>query len=173
MPRTRTNFVDKVLGRLGRLDAGGLQTVVERLAREHGFLETLFNTIEDGVLVVGTNGRVRYANAAVARLLGLPPGDVEDAAVQDLLPAVDWERVLALDRAGGRQVLRQEFEVGEPRRRYLRLFAAPVDGDAPDGSGVALIMHDATEARQRTHEAIESERVQALTLLAASVAHEI
>src|SRR5208283_5358567 len=30
-----------------------------------------------------------------------------------------------------------------------------------------------TEARQKTFEAIESERVQALTLLAASVAHEI
>ena len=40
-------------------------------------------------------------------------------------------------------------------------------------SGVALILHDATEARQKTFEAIESERVQALTLLAASVAHEI
>ena len=38
---------------------------------------------------------------------------------------------------------------------------------------MALILHDATEARQRTHEAIESERLQALTLLAASVAHEI
>jgi signal transduction histidine kinase len=38
---------------------------------------------------------------------------------------------------------------------------------------VALIIHDATEARQQTFEAIESERVQALTLLAASVAHEI
>jgi two-component system, sporulation sensor kinase E len=38
---------------------------------------------------------------------------------------------------------------------------------------VALILHDATEARQKTFEAIESERVQALTLLAASVAHEI
>jgi signal transduction histidine kinase len=36
-----------------------------------------------------------------------------------------------------------------------------------------LILHDATEARQKTFEAIESERVQALTLLAASVAHEI
>jgi signal transduction histidine kinase len=34
-------------------------------------------------------------------------------------------------------------------------------------------LHDATEARQKTFEAIESERVQALTLLAASVAHEI
>ena len=38
---------------------------------------------------------------------------------------------------------------------------------------MALILHDATEARQKTFEAIESERVQALTLLAASVAHEI
>jgi len=38
---------------------------------------------------------------------------------------------------------------------------------------VALIVHDATEARQKTFEAIESERIQALTLLAASVAHEI
>ena len=38
---------------------------------------------------------------------------------------------------------------------------------------MALILHDATEARQRTFEAIESERIQALTLLAASVAHEI
>ena len=38
---------------------------------------------------------------------------------------------------------------------------------------MALILHDATEARQKTFEAIESERIQALTLLAASVAHEI
>ena len=36
-----------------------------------------------------------------------------------------------------------------------------------------MILHDATEARQKTFEAIESERIQALTLLAASVAHEI
>ena len=36
-----------------------------------------------------------------------------------------------------------------------------------------LILHDATEARQKTFEAIESERIHSLTLLAASVAHEI
>ena len=60
-----------------------------------------------------------------------------------------------------------------PRPRFLRLYAAPLDGEAIGSSGVALILHDATEARQKTFEAIESERVQALTLLAASVAHEI
>jgi signal transduction histidine kinase len=55
----------------------------------------------------------------------------------------------------------------------IHLYAAPLDGEAIGSSGVALILHDATEARQKTHEAIESERIQALTLLAASVAHEI
>jgi signal transduction histidine kinase len=60
-----------------------------------------------------------------------------------------------------------------PRHRFLRLYAAPLDGEATGTAGVALILHDATEARQQTFEAIESERVQALTLLAASVAHEI
>src|SRR5580658_8521709 len=53
------------------------------------------------------------------------------------------------------------------------MYAAPLDNKVIGSSGVALILHDATEARQKTFEAIESERVQALTLLAASVAHEI
>src|SRR5256885_695127 len=57
--------------------------------------------------------------------------------------------------------------------RIGRLYAAPLDGIEPGSAGLALILHDATEARQKTYEAIESERVQALTLLAASVAHEI
>jgi PAS domain S-box-containing protein len=173
MAPARSSFVDKVLGRLGRLDAGGLQNVVERLARERSFLETLFNTIEDGVLVAGTDARVLYANESAARLLGLARAEIEDAPVKPLLPALDWDQILALDRAGGRRVLRQEFEVEHPRRRWLRVFAAPVDGEAAGSAGVALILHDATEARQRTHEAIETERGQALTLLAASVAHEI
>src|SRR5208282_5161854 len=73
----------------------------------------------------------------------------------------------------GAHVSRHEFEVNYPRPRFLRLYAAPLDGETAGSSGVALILHDATEARQKTFEAIESERVQALTLLAASVAHEI
>ena len=52
MAGSNSSFLDKVLGRIGRLDTQGLQTVVERLARERSFLETLFNAIEDGVLVV-------------------------------------------------------------------------------------------------------------------------
>ncbi len=172
MAATKSSFLDKVLGRIGRLDAEGLQTVVQRLARERNFLETLFNTIEDGVLVADEQGRVVYFNQAVGRLLGLQAGD-EGQPVSRFLPELEWDSISRFDLKGGAHVLRHEFEVNYPRPRFLRLYAAPLDGEATGSSGVALILHDATEARQKTFEAIESERVQALTLLAASVAHEI
>jgi two-component system, sporulation sensor kinase E len=168
----KSSFLDKVLGRIGRLDTEGLQTVVQRLARERTFLETLFNTIEDGVLVVDEAGRILYLNQAVTRLLGLQP-NVEGQSVQDLLPELDWRKISRFNHAGGQGFVRHEFEINYPRPRFLRCYAAPLDGEATGSAGVALILHDATEARQQTFEAIESERVQALTLLAASVAHEI
>src|SRR5437867_9334939 len=169
---SKSNFLDKVLGRIARLDAEGLQNVVQQLARERSFLETLFNTIEDGVLVVDVTGRILYFNQAVTRLLGLQ-ADVEGQPVTDFIPELGWEKIARFDAEGGQGVVRHEFEVHFPRSRFLRLYAAPLDGQAAGSSGMALILHDATEARQRTFEAIESERIQALTLLAASVAHEI
>ena len=168
----KSSFLDKVLGRLARLDAEGLHTVVQRLARERSFLETLFNTIEDGVLVVDESGRILYFNQAVTRFLGLQP-NVEGQPVTDFIPELEWQKIARFDQDGGQGVVRHEFEVQYPRPRFLRLYAAPLDGERTGSAGVALILHDATEARQKTFEAIESERVQALTLLAASVAHEI
>lgn len=172
MPAPKSSFLDKVLGRIQRLDKEGLQTVVERLARERSFLETLFNTIEDGVLVVDETGRILYFNQAVTRLLGLQPA-AEGQPLHRFVPELDLEKLHALDRAGGTRVTRHELEVGYPRPRFLSLYVAPLDGKRAGGSGLALIVHDATEARQKTFAAIESERAQALTLLAASVAHEI
>jgi PAS domain S-box-containing protein len=173
MSVTKSSFLDKVLGRIGRLDSEGLQTVVERLARERRFLETLFNTIEDGLLVADETGRILYFNRAATELLGLQAEQVEGQKVTRFLPQLEWSELLSVDRQGGARVVRQEFEVQYPRQRFLRLYAAPLDGEAEGSSGLALILHDATEARQQTAEAIETERIQALTLLAASVAHEI
>lgn len=173
MPAPKSSFLDKVLGRIGRLDTQGLQTVIERLARERSFLETLFDVIEDGVLVVDEQGRVLYFNEAVTTLLGLTHDSSEGQMITRFLPGLDVKKLLRSDAAGGRQVVRHELEVEWPRPRFLRLYAAPLDGEASGASGLALILHDATEARQQTFEAIESERMQALTLLAASVAHEI
>src|SRR5271163_1416249 len=125
----KSSFLDKVLGRIGRLDTEGLQTVVQRLARERSFLETLFNTIEDGVLVVDEQGRIIYFNQAVTRLIGLQLGE-EEQPITKILPEVDWHKISQADRAGGARVSRHEFEIHYPRSRFLRLYAAPLDDEA-------------------------------------------
>jgi PAS domain S-box-containing protein len=175
MAPVKTNFLDRVLGRLTRLDADNVRSLMQRLAEERSLLETVFNIVEDGIVVTASDGRVVYLNQSAGRLLGLAEAArAEGELIQQLLPEMDWEKLQELDREGGRQVVRQEFEVTWPRHRFFRLFAAPIEGEATGGStGLALILNDATEARRREFETLESERLQALTLLAASLAHEI
>ena len=141
-----------------------LSKTLRRLARERSFLETLFNTIEDGILVVDENARILYLNSAVSALLGLQQ-NIEAQPASRYLPEIDWQRLISIDVEGGTKVVRQEFQVHFPKPRYLHMYAAPLDGVKTGSAGVALVLHDATEARQKAFEAIESERLQALTLL--------
>src|SRR5512141_1805985 len=104
MAAPKSSLLDKVLGRIGRLDAEGLQTVVQRLARERAFLETLFNTIEDGVLVVDEHGKILYSNQAIARYLGVQP--TEGQPVTEVLPELEWQKLARFDCEGGQGVVR-------------------------------------------------------------------
>jgi hypothetical protein len=78
--------LDRVLGRLGSLDPVNLANLAQRLARERGLFEGIFNALQDGVLVADADGRIEYANAAARpcpkpsearRDLGAAPPPVE------------------------------------------------------------------------------------------------
>ena len=173
MPKSNSSFLEKALGRIDRLDADSINAVVGRLAQEHQFLETLFDTIHDGVVVVEETSKILYFNRAAVGLLGLPQEGVIGESVGRFIPGLDWESIVESDREGSGETRTFEIEISYPKDRFIEVVAAPIDGDAKGSSGVVLVFHDATESRREAFEAIESERVQALTLLAASVAHEI
>src|SRR5260221_13126832 len=123
----KSSFLDKVLGRIERLDAGGLQEVIQRLASERSFLETLFNTIEDGVLVVDADGRILYFNEAGTQLIGMEASDAEGRPVAENLPELDWEKLFRADTAGGQGGIRHEFAVRFPGPRFRPVYASPLD----------------------------------------------
>jgi signal transduction histidine kinase len=73
----------------------------------------------------------------------------------------------------------REVEVAYPEHRYLSLYAVPLpdpagvgDGDAV-GPSVLIILRDVTRNRAEEASTLESERTNAVKLLAAGVAHEI
>lgn len=172
----KSGFLEQLLRRIDRIDPGSLQTHFLRLAREKGLLETILQSIREGLVVVDGKGLVTYANEAVARLLG---GDVEAMTgvnLEDALPTLDWEGLMGLDPEAWTQMMNREIEVTYPEHRIIEFYVVPlqvVQGAEEDAEGALIFLRDVTSDRQREESTVESKRLEAITLLAAGVAHEI
>jgi len=170
----KTSFLDKLIGRIERVDPQSLQSVVLKLAREKGFLETLFNTIQEGVIVTDAEGRMTYLNAAAGQLLGIDPERAAGEPLSRYFRDLDWEKIWSADKDEWRKVFAHELEVFYPQQRFLSFYIVPVaDEENSVVTGLAIILRDVTETRQRAESTLESEKLSAITLLAAGVAHEI
>lgn len=170
----KSSFLDKLIGRIERVDPQSLQSVVLKLAREKGFLETLFNTIQEGVIVTDATGGITYVNAAGGQLLGIDPERSVGEPLANYLRDIDWQKIWSADKDEWRKVFSQELEVFYPQQRFLSFYIVPVaDEQNSVVTGMAIILRDVTESRHRAASAIESEKLSAITLLAAGVAHEI
>ncbi len=176
----KSGFLEKLIGRLGRIGPEEVQNYFLRLAQEKGFLETVFNAIQEGIIVTDSNGRITYLNDAACELFGLEGDDAIGERLDERVRGLDWE---SLTHSTG--PVSRDMEIFYPANRFINFYIVPlviesrdsVAGDKIDISGEqvghAIILRDITESRRSAEQTIESERLNALTLLAAGVAHEI
>jgi two-component system, sporulation sensor kinase E len=164
----KNTFLDKLLNRIDRVGQGDLQAYLQRLNNEKGFFETIFNTLQEGILVVDSQGRILYLNHAITTLLGMDPARAMGTPISQHLKELDWPKILAAGR-----VVNRDLEVFYPQQRYLNFYLVPLEDKDTSLMGFAIIFHDLTARRAQANEAIESEKLNAVTLLAAGVAHEL
>ena len=183
----KAGFLEKLIGRLGRIGPEDVQNYFLRLAQEKGFLETVFNAIQEGIIVTDSNGRITYMNEAACGLFGLELEDSIGKRLDERVRGLDWD---AVSRSEG--PMSQDMEIFYPADRFINFYIVPLVIERRDGEeegnktaaapselagseqvGHAIILRDITESRRSTQQTIESERFNALTLLAAGVAHEI
>src|SRR5881396_793901 len=93
----KATFLDKLLGRMDRIDPASLQTYMQRLAWEKAFLETTFNTIKEGLIVADAEGLIRYVNRAACDLLGMDSAEAVGDPIGHYLREVDWTRFIGAD----------------------------------------------------------------------------
>ena len=164
----KNTFLDKLLNRIDRVGQGDLQAYLQRLNNEKGFFETIFNTLQEGIVVVDSQGRILYLNHAITTLLGIDPARAMGTPIAQHLKELDWPTILAEGR-----VVNRDLEVFYPQQRYLNFYLVPLEDKDTSLMGFAIIFHDLTARRAQAREAIESEKLNAVTLLAAGVAHEL
>lgn len=186
-----SGFLEKLIERIGRIRPEEVQNYLLRLAREKGFLETIFNAIHEGVIVTDAQGNISFVNDAACGLFGLSRDDCMGRALSERIAGLDWPSL-----AHSETIISRDMEVFYPENRFINFYVAPIslarrdeDGEKPSAKasrrarrpeaetpgvvGYAIILRDITETRRTTEQTIESERLNALTLLAAGVAHEI
>jgi len=169
----KSAFLDKLIERLDRLDPDSLQSHFLRLSQEKGLLETILHALQEGLVVIDAKGRIRFTNRAAERLLGLPAGEVEGKRISRYLRDIEWDRILRLDGSEWARLVNREIEITYPAHRYLMFYLVPIASGDADERGAVLLMRDVTRDRKRAFTTLETERFQAITLLAAGVAHEI
>ena len=170
-----SGFFDRLVARIDKLGPESLQVQMMRLAQERGFLETIFQTIQEGVLVIDNEGRLLYANRAAEKLSGVDFARSKGRSILRILREWDWEHLLdvpATESDWARMVTR-EVEVSYPEHRFISVYAAPLNEPGLVDKGVLVILRDVTHEREQEASALECERSNAVKLLAAGVAHEI
>jgi two-component system, sporulation sensor kinase E len=174
----KAGFVEKLIGRLGKIGPEDVQNYFLQLAQEKGFLETVFNSIQEGIIVTDSKGRITYLNDAACGLFGLEAEDSLGKRLDERVRGLDWASLSRSEVAVSR-----DMEIFYPANRFINFYIVPllIERQSTDDKidisaepvGHAIILRDITESRRTEQQTLESERLNALTLLAAGVAHEI
>lgn len=163
----KSGFLEKLVARLDRVEHGEVQQIVTRLIHEKGFLEKVFEALQEGVIVLDPQGLIGFVNQAACGFFGLDPEKAMGEHLSTQVRGLDWKSLAKPGRS-----ISRDLEVFYPENRFLNFYLAPIE-DGDESLGFVMLVRDLTRTRAEAEETLESERLNALTLLAAGVAHEI
>jgi PAS domain S-box-containing protein len=176
MAGKKNTSLDRVLGRLDTLDSVNLANLVQRLARERGLFEEIFNTLQEGVLVIDPEGVIEYANESSHMLIGVSEDDLEGGTLWKFVPGLRPSLAATMEPDDGSSpvIASREFELTYPKPRILRLYMVPFRAEAREiKRRYVVILSDITRDKEATGQKIEDERTSSILLLAGGVAHEL
>lgn len=144
--RTKIRGQDEV-GALGEaLDglADSLSGSLDKLENERDRLEAILETMADGVLVLGVDGRIELASTPLRGILGIE-GEVLGKLPGEAIPNEELSELLQ-KVARERRPASVEIDSLGSRKRRVRVRAAPLSG-GPE-AGIVAVISDVTELRR-------------------------
>ncbi len=144
---------------------GQLQLQLEEVQRLQRYTEGIFESSPAGIAVVDGERRLLSANAAFAAITGQERAELAGKSLESVLPV----RPLPAPGEGPVDV---SWCDADGRERYLQLSLATFERGWRQGLYV-LVVHDVSERVAMENALREKDRLAALGMLAAGVAHEV
>ncbi len=165
----KNHFSEQVLKYLDTLDPESLKAYVKRVTSEKTFMETIASALREGIIVINSSRVISYYNPAAAELIGLPV-DSEGEVIDRFLKSVPWKQMSSQQGI----VSRREIELFYPQHRILNFYMVPhVTSTQAEAHDYIVILNDVTEQRKASEKALENSQSEVISMMAASVAHEI
>ncbi len=162
----------------------GREELAAELVKVRLQAEDILRNIRSGIVTVDAAGRLVYANPAASALLGLDLDEATGRAVGEVFGAVSPELVSALEHAAesGVRTIRAEgrvisgsraFPIGLNTTVTEELEAATPPNGETGGRTATAIFQDITDQKRLDALRRRTQRLEAVTELSASLAHEI
>src|SRR5438132_4416448 len=129
----KSGFLDKLIERLGRVGPEEVQNYLLRLAQEKGLIETVFNAIQEGIIVTDANGRITYVNDSACELFGIEAKTSIGKRLDERMRGLDWNALSRSETAVSR-----DMEIFYPTNKFINFYVVPLvmerrsDGDSVD-----------------------------------------
>jgi len=150
-----------------------LQAELRRVRLEAG---DILRQIRAGIMTIGGDGRLVFANPTAEALLGLRWSELREQPVLQRIEAISPPLAQAVRRAveDGQRVSRTEAEARVDGRVWpIGFTTTPVHVEQGTAPSVTVIFQDLSEAKRMEALHLRAERLEAVSEIAASLAHEI
>jgi PAS domain S-box-containing protein len=166
-------FVERALAKVPRMTSEQIRSLLDKLAEENERLESVLDSMTDGIIVCDRDDILLLANKAAERLLPLLGGDLQ---AKPIWLFVDDEEVAAFIEAslrGHDRVCDHEFTFERKGvRRCVSISILPLVSRGRI-TGSLILSEDVTEKRAREARLRRAESLASLSTVTAGVAHEI
>jgi PAS domain S-box-containing protein len=166
-------FIDRALQKLAKLDSEQIRSLIYDLANENDRLESVLDSLTDGVLVSDEEHNLIFVNKPAERLVPLASSEIYERRIWDAIADEEIASFIEESLSNQESVFDEEYTLDHGgKNRTLAVSILPVVKEGHI-QGNLLHLKDITERKSKEARLRRAESLASLTTLAAGVAHEI
>lgn len=168
-------FLEKILGKIEKIDRPSLQKYLQELKGETLFFKKVIDSAAAGILVVNPDAKIALISRTARSMLGisLSASLKSKFLLRDAIKDRELRDLIEGHLNNETHVIAREVEILSPRHLYFSVSISPLRNDSGDYQGAVVLMLDVSYVHGDDREAQRSKNIGSLNRLAAGIAHEI